>query len=190
MRVRALGTFEVEAVSARDLGGRKGRTLLKVLTVASGRPVSVDRIADVRWGDDQPSRPAEQVGVLVSRLRAVLGAERLTRSDAGYALATDWLDVTELRELLAVASEARAEGRLGRPGRRQTRPSVWRGVTCYRTRTASGSRPSAPPSAPRSPRSIGSPSMRRWQPATTGRPQRWPSRPWRATPTTRSSCGT
>lgn len=69
VRVRLLGGFQVEGMAERDLGSRKGRTLLKVLALAGGAPVSVDRIADVLWGDDQPSRPAEQVGVLVSRLR-------------------------------------------------------------------------------------------------------------------------
>lgn len=113
MRVRTLGTFEVEGIPARDLGSRKGRTLLKVLALAAGQPVSVDRLADVLWGDDQPSHPTEQVGVLVSRLRGVLGAERITRSDAGYALASDWLDVRELRGLTAVAGRALVEGRIG-----------------------------------------------------------------------------
>lgn len=113
MRVRVLGTFEVEGLAARDLGSRKGRTLLKVLALAGSQPVSVDRIADVLWGDDQPARPAEQVGVLVSRLRGVVGAERIRKVGAGYALATDWLDVDELRELAAVAAEALADGRTG-----------------------------------------------------------------------------
>jgi len=100
-------------VSFRDLGSRKGRTLLKMLAVAAGHPVSADRIADVLWGDDQPARPADQVGVLVSRLRGVLGPERITRSDAGYALVVDWVDFSELRSLVAVAARALAEGRLG-----------------------------------------------------------------------------
>jgi DNA-binding SARP family transcriptional activator/tetratricopeptide (TPR) repeat protein len=113
VRVRVLGSFEVEGVPARDLGSRKGRTLLKVLALADHQPVSVDRIADVLWGDEQPSRPAEQVGVLVSRLRGVLGTDRITRSDAGYALASDWLDVSQLRGLTAVAARALAEGRVG-----------------------------------------------------------------------------
>ena len=113
VRVRLLGSFEVEGVPARDLGSRKGRTLLKVLALADHRPVSVDRIADVLWGDEQPSRPAEQVGVLVSRLRGVLGAERITRTDAGYVLAVDWLDVSEMRNLTAVAARALEEGRVG-----------------------------------------------------------------------------
>jgi DNA-binding SARP family transcriptional activator len=61
-----------------------------VLALARGVPVSVDRIADVLWGDDQPARPADQVGVLAPRLRGVLGAERIARSDAGYSLVADW----------------------------------------------------------------------------------------------------
>ena len=113
MRVRVLGSFEVEGMPARDLGSRKGRTLLKILALAEGQPVSVDRIAEVLWGDEQPSRPAEQVGVLVSRLRGVLGSERITRTDAGYALATDWLDAGELRALTAAAARALEEGRVG-----------------------------------------------------------------------------
>ena len=113
VRVRILGSFEVEGVPARDLGSRKGRTLLKLLALAGGQPVSVDRIADVLWGDDQPARPTEQVGVLVSRLRGVLGAERIIRSGSGYRVACDWLDVDELRELATVASRALAEGRVG-----------------------------------------------------------------------------
>jgi DNA-binding SARP family transcriptional activator/tetratricopeptide (TPR) repeat protein len=113
VRIRTLGTFEVEGVSHRDLGSRKGRTLLKILAVAAGHPVSVDRIAEVLWGDDQPARPAEQVGVLVSRLRGVLGPDRISRSDAGYSLLVDWSDVTELRTLAAVATHALAEERVG-----------------------------------------------------------------------------
>ncbi|MGQ0521114.1 MAG: ATP-binding protein [Actinomycetota bacterium] len=113
MRVRLLGSFEVEGVPERRLGSRKGRTVLKMLALARGAPVSVDRIADVLWGDDQPARPADQVGVLVSRLRGVLGAERIARSDAGYALIADWLDVEELAGLATASAEALAAERLG-----------------------------------------------------------------------------
>jgi DNA-binding SARP family transcriptional activator len=113
VRVRLLGSFEVEGVPERQLGSRKGRTVLKLLALARGAPVPVDRIADVLWGDDQPSRPADQVGVLVSRLRGVLGAERIARSDAGYALVADWIDVEEVVALGAASAEALAAGRLG-----------------------------------------------------------------------------
>ena len=113
VRVRLLGAFEVEGVSQRDLGSRKGRLLLKVLAAAGGTPVPVDRLAEVVWGDDQPARPADQVGVLISRLRGVLGAHRLPRSDAGYALVADWSDVAALQELSTAAAEALEGGRVG-----------------------------------------------------------------------------
>jgi DNA-binding SARP family transcriptional activator len=113
VRVRLLGAFEVEGVAERDLGSRKGRLLLKVLAAARGAPVPVDRLAEVLWGEDQPARPADQVGVLVSRLRGVLGAHRLPRSDAGYALLADWTDVAALLELSAAAAEALEAGRVG-----------------------------------------------------------------------------
>lgn len=113
MRVRLLGGFEIEGVGERELGSRKGRTLLKVLAVARGRPVSVDRIADALWGDAQPSHPADQVGVLVSRLRRALGGGRIVRADVGYLLVAEWLDVDELLELVATAAKALDEGRVG-----------------------------------------------------------------------------
>jgi DNA-binding SARP family transcriptional activator/tetratricopeptide (TPR) repeat protein len=113
MRVRLLGGFEIEGVPERDLGSRKGRALLRVLAVGRGKPVSVDRIADTLWGDAQPSRPAAQVGVLVSRLRGVLGAERIVLTDAGYLLTADWWDVDELSDLATTASDALADGRVG-----------------------------------------------------------------------------
>ena len=112
VRVHLLGGLSVEGMAERDLGSRKGRTVLKVLAAARGAPVSVDRLADIVWGEDLPAQPADQVGVLVSRLRGVLGAERITRSDAGYALAADWLDVDELDALAGAATRALAEGRV------------------------------------------------------------------------------
>lgn len=113
VRVRLMGRFEVEGIAERDLGSRKGRTLLKVLALARGRPVSVDLIADVLWADAPPSSPADQVSVLVSRLRGVLGADRIVRSGEGYALRADRLDIDELDELASTAAAALAGARLG-----------------------------------------------------------------------------
>lgn len=112
VRVRVLGGLTVEGLGERELGSRKGRTVLKALALARGRPVSTDRLADVVWGDDQPARPADQLGVLVSRLRGVLGQERLPRTDAGYALVADWLDVDELAARVDEAAGALREGRV------------------------------------------------------------------------------
>jgi DNA-binding SARP family transcriptional activator/tetratricopeptide (TPR) repeat protein len=104
LRLRVLGPFEVEGVPAEGLGSRKARTLLKVLALARGQPVSVDRLVDAGWGAAPPARPGDQVAVLVSRLRGVLGRERLSRRDAGYALAFDWLDLDAVEQLAGEAS--------------------------------------------------------------------------------------
>ena len=110
LRVRVLGGFAVEGLEERALGTRKARLLLKRLAVAGGRPVSADELAAVVWGDELPSNPNDQISVLVSRLRGVLGADRLPRSDAGYCLAADWFDVVELDKSVAETEERLRSG--------------------------------------------------------------------------------
>ncbi|MDQ1520924.1 MAG: hypothetical protein QOI55_1997, partial [Actinomycetota bacterium] len=88
---------------AAAIGTRKARTLLKVLALGRGRPVSVDRIVEVLWDEAPPARANEQVAVLVSRLRGTLGRERLAFGDGGYTLQVDWLDLDALD---ALAQEA------------------------------------------------------------------------------------
>lgn len=110
LRVRVLGGFEIEGVADGALGSRKARTMLKVLTLARGRPVPVDTLVDVLWGDRPPAKPSDQVSVLASRARAALGAERLPRSDAGYALVVDWLDLDAMTELVDEAERRLASG--------------------------------------------------------------------------------
>jgi DNA-binding SARP family transcriptional activator len=112
LRVHLFGPFEVEGVDPHELGSRKARTLLKVLALARGQPVSVDHLADVLWGDDLPARPVDQLAVLVSRLRRVLGADRLVRSDLGYALRVDWLDLAELESRVDEAAGHLEAGRV------------------------------------------------------------------------------
>lgn len=99
VRVRLLGPFEVEGVDLRALRSRKARTLLKVLALAEGRPVTVDRLIDCLWGDEAPARPEREVAVNASRARAVLGADVLERTDGGYQLRASWSDVATLAEL-------------------------------------------------------------------------------------------
>ena len=97
LRVRLLGGLDIEGLDERAIGSRKARTLVKVLALGRGAPVHADLIAEALWPDgDEPAKPHEQIGVLVSRLRATVGGERLPRSDAGWALDADWLDITEL----------------------------------------------------------------------------------------------
>lgn len=110
--MRVLGGLVVEGIGDSDLGSRKGRLLLKVLVMAHGRPVSPGQLAETLWGDHQPAHPADQVGVLVSRLRGVLGADRLPRADGGYAFVPDWVDLEELEARVREALDALASDRL------------------------------------------------------------------------------
>jgi DNA-binding SARP family transcriptional activator/tetratricopeptide (TPR) repeat protein len=103
VRVRVLGGLAVEGIDLSRLSSRKARRVLARLAVARGAPVAADALADVVWGDDQPSHPADQLAVLVSRLRSLLGADRITRQPAGYVLHADWLDLAALAELTAEA---------------------------------------------------------------------------------------
>jgi DNA-binding SARP family transcriptional activator len=113
LRVRLMGDLQVEGCDRARLGRRQVRRLLKVLALYHDRPVGVDRLADCLWGDDAPARPADQLSVLVSRLRGVLGADRVRRNDAGYSLAVDWLDLDALREYAEQADRRLAAGAVG-----------------------------------------------------------------------------
>ncbi|HEY1989219.1 MAG TPA: BTAD domain-containing putative transcriptional regulator [Acidimicrobiales bacterium] len=110
LRLRLLGELDIEGCDTDRLERRQLRTLLKILALGRGSPVRVDRLVDCLWGDAPPSHPADQVSVLVSRLRSALGANRVPRSDAGYTLVVDWLDLDALGEYAAEADRRLANG--------------------------------------------------------------------------------
>ncbi len=99
LRVHVLGEVSVDGIERPSLGSRKARQLLRELALARGRPVSADSLADTLWDDDLPRDPAAQVAVLVSRLRAAIGADHLSHGDAGYALHYQWLDIEAAEQL-------------------------------------------------------------------------------------------
>jgi DNA-binding SARP family transcriptional activator len=110
LRVRLLGGLEVDGLVPAALGSRKARTLFAALACGRGVPRTIDALADAVWGDEPPARVADQVGVLASRLRGVIGTERIERSDAGLRLHVDWLDVAELDVQAARAAERLGAG--------------------------------------------------------------------------------
>jgi len=110
--VRLLGELQVEGCDAATLGRRQQRTLLKILALHHGRPVSVDHLTECLWGDAAPARASEQLSVLASRLRSVLGSERIERSDAGYKLTLDWLDLDALGDYATEAEHRLAHDAL------------------------------------------------------------------------------
>jgi hypothetical protein len=127
LRVRLLGEVQVEGCEPAALGRRQSRTLLKILALHHGHPVAVDTLAECLWADEPPAHAADQISVPISRLRGLVGAGRGRRSDAGYTLTLDWLDVDALghssgvsprpfmllmgwRDLVLVAARAAPEG--------------------------------------------------------------------------------
>lgn len=95
MELRVLGPVEMSLDGARlDLGTPKQRALIAALALSSGRPVSVDVIVDLLWGDEPPPGVTATLQAYVSGLRKVLEPQRERRAPAtvlvtaapGYAL--------------------------------------------------------------------------------------------------------
>lgn len=112
LAVRLLGEFGIDGYAQGAFGSKKARLALQLLAMAQGDAVPADVLADVLWGDAAPARPDDQLAVLMSRLRAVLGRERIGHRDGGYVLHYDWLDVVELGNLLTEMERRRAAGNL------------------------------------------------------------------------------
>ena len=110
LAVRLLGEFAVDGVEAQALGSRKARQALHLLALADGQPVPADVLADALWADAPPARPEDQLAVLMSRLRGVLGKDRISRRSGGYVLHADWQDDTEVSQLVAETERRRAAG--------------------------------------------------------------------------------
>ncbi|MGC4111029.1 MAG: BTAD domain-containing putative transcriptional regulator [Nocardioides sp.] len=97
MEVAVLGPVEARLDAAAepvDLGTPKQRALVAALALSSGRPVAVDTIVDLLWGDSPPGGVTGTLQAYVSGLRRVLEPTRERRAPAsilvtaspGYAL--------------------------------------------------------------------------------------------------------
>jgi DNA-binding SARP family transcriptional activator len=112
LALRVLSDFDVDGVEPVALGSRKGRLALCVLALAGGQVVPADVLIDALWGDAPPARPEDQLAVLISRLRSVLGRDRIQHRDRGYLLVYDWLDASELAALTEEVGRRRGAGNL------------------------------------------------------------------------------
>jgi DNA-binding SARP family transcriptional activator len=110
LALRVLGDFGVDGVEPQALGSRKGRLALAVLALGAGQAVPSDVLIDALWGDAPPAHPEDQLAVLISRLRSVLGRDRIQHRDRGYLLRSDWLDAAELASLTEEMERRRATG--------------------------------------------------------------------------------
>ncbi len=130
MEVRVLGP--VEAGPPDDpshLGGPRPQTIVAALAVAAG-PVSADRLIEEVWRDDPPPSATGTLQSYLSRLRRVLGPERLVGRPAGYQLRFEagHLDVEVFEADLRRARTARDLGdRVAAVSSYEAALSRWRG---------------------------------------------------------------
>ena len=108
LAVRVLGDFGVDGIEPQAFGSRKARLALQLIALGDGQAVPGGVLIDALWDTAPPTRPEEQLAVLMSRLRSVLGRDRIEHRDQGYLLHCDWLDATELA-VLTREVEARRE---------------------------------------------------------------------------------
>jgi DNA-binding SARP family transcriptional activator/ATP/maltotriose-dependent transcriptional regulator MalT len=123
VRVSVLGGFEVAAdgqhVALPAWRSRQARTLLKILVARRGRPIARTELCEILWPDDEPTRTAHRLSVLLSAVRNVLDsahrwpADHYLRADVvGVRLDYSWVTV-DAEELLRDAVQG---GRLARTG--------------------------------------------------------------------------
>jgi DNA-binding SARP family transcriptional activator len=110
LAVRVLSDFAVDGVEPQAFGSKKARLTLQLLALAGGQAVPASVLIDALWGDAPPAHPDDQLAVLMSRLRSVLGRDRIDHSDSGYLLAADWLDAAELAALTAEVERRQTAG--------------------------------------------------------------------------------
>jgi predicted ATPase/DNA-binding SARP family transcriptional activator len=113
VQVRLFGEFEaVEGGVPVPVRGAKQRTVLALLALHRGRPVSADRLIDALWGDGQVANPVNALQAQIGQLRRTLGATAILTSDAGYALdlGPDDVDAARFEQLVAKGRRLLEEG--------------------------------------------------------------------------------
>jgi predicted ATPase/DNA-binding SARP family transcriptional activator len=95
--------FERQGQQVPVPSGRQ-RSLLALLLLNAGVPVSRDRLIDELWGDSPPASAVSALHVHLSKLRALLG-DLVVHNSAGYALTPGAyeLDASRFEELLEQA---------------------------------------------------------------------------------------
>ena len=119
VQLQLLGRFQVRRDGAEvppaAFGGRKVRTLLRVLAVRRPDLVPHDSLADVLWPDRLPADPVANLNVLVNRARRAVGEPKLIiTGTAGYALGPVEVDIAEFDAALRRARSAESPAEVGR----------------------------------------------------------------------------
>ncbi len=110
VRVRLLGPLRVYVDGARidDPPAGRAASLLALLAIDAGHLIPLDRVIDDLWPAGPPAKARENVASLASRLRRVVGRDRIEGSTAGYRLvAGDGLS-TDLGDAESAVADAEA----------------------------------------------------------------------------------
>ena len=114
-----------------QLGGVRAETLLALLALQAGTPVSTDLIIDELWAGEPPDGAATTLRSYVSRLRTALGDDiAIDRLPAGYVLQVprEAVDVARFETLVRDGRELLARGRHRRAAQvLSSALELWRG---------------------------------------------------------------
>jgi DNA-binding SARP family transcriptional activator/pimeloyl-ACP methyl ester carboxylesterase len=90
----------------------KARRLLVVLLSRANQVVSLDEIQDALWPQAPPRTAAKTLQTYVSQVRQLIGHDRVSRTEMGYALRVDHgeSDVVRFEELVRAGRDASRKG--------------------------------------------------------------------------------
>src|SRR5215211_99219 len=129
LSVSLLGPLEV-SIAGKHVDVRTGRlrTLLAVLAMSAGKTVSVDRLALALWGGDLPVNKRRSINTYVTRLRGMLGPERISTTPGGYVLNVDRERVDALRFIRTLDAITVGDDPIAERARLVAALGLWRGM--------------------------------------------------------------
>ena len=114
MRFSVLGPLEVldRDGIAVVVHGSKVRTVLAMLVMHAGEPVTTGQLCDAVWGDDPPATAANVLQAHMSKLRRLLEPGMLENRDGSYSLALtgSTVDASDFTELATAGHEHLIKG--------------------------------------------------------------------------------
>ena len=121
LTIRLFGSIAIEdddhTLGPRDFGGSRPKQVLEILLAARGGPVTVERLAEMLWGENVPGNFGASIQTFVSTLRRHLCADancarELVITERGayrFAVANADIDLDQFDRLLARAGRAATE---------------------------------------------------------------------------------
>ena len=130
MEFRVLGPLEVTLDGqAIPLGGPKQRGVLAMLLLQANETVSRGRLVEGLWGENAPPTAQRSLDSYISRLRALVGADRVVRHAPGYSFRVEdgELDLAHFEHLVERALSRRGTEPRGALSDLQDAMALWRG---------------------------------------------------------------